>query len=48
MPFLSAVSVIHADIRKSHLSPLIKNSSEFDVFVVEDKVYEMGKIKDLI
>jgi hypothetical protein len=32
---------------ENHMSPLIENIEDFDVYAVEDKAYYLGKIKDL-
>lgn len=34
--------------KEKFLSPIVKNASEFEVFVTEDKVYAMGKLEELI
>jgi len=33
--------------REKTISPFLKNISNFDVYVVEDKIYHLGKIKNL-
>jgi len=43
------IMTIGTDVTKERIqSPLITNIKDFKIFIVEDKVYDFGKVKDFI
>jgi len=48
LPAFNFVSLGSDVTREQSLSPLIKNIGSFSVYAVEDKVYEMGKVNNLL
>lgn len=48
LPSMCQVQLGHDVTREEALSPLVKNMGSFRVFAVEDRVYEMGKLKELL
>ena len=48
MPSMNETALGSDISREEILTPLISNADNFEVFAVEDKVYRMGKVKDII
>ena len=48
LPSFNFVSMGTDVLHGKLLSPLLTNIEKFEVFAVEDKIYPMGKVKDLI